>query len=292
MRKAAVSMPVRERAPVLDVLTALVMAACVVCIIVPFLYIFAVSFSSNAAVGNGHVFLWPVGFSTEAYRSVFSYPNFFRAYGYTLLFTVGGTFLSLIMTSLFAYPLSKSWLRGQRFLMKLVVFSMFFSGGMIPNYLLVSGLHLTGTVWAILLPFAINPFYLIILVSFFRALPSEIEEAAIIDGLGYLGLLFRIVLPLSKAALTTIGLYTAVFFWNSWFYPLIYLRSSQYPVMLLLRNIVNGSATISDGIARNAALSISVKCAVILISSLPILLVYPFFQKHFARGITLGAIKG
>lgn len=113
-----------------------------------------------------------------------------------------------------------------------------------------------------------------------------------IDGLDYFGILLRIVLPLSKPALTTIGLYTFVFFWNNWFYPLIYLKSSQYPVMLLLRNIVNGSASASEGTARNAALSIAVKSAVILVSSLPILLIYPFFQKSFVRGMTLGAVKG
>lgn len=200
--------------------------------------------------------------------------------------------ISLVMTSLFAYPLSKKWLKGQKTVLRMVVFSMFFSGGMIPNYLLVSGLRLTGTVWSILIPFAVNQFYLIILINFFSALPSEIEEAATIDGLGYFGILLRMVIPLSGPALTTIGIYTLVFFWNSWFYPLIYLKSSQYPVMLLLRNIVNGSANAAEGMAQNAALSIAVKSAVILVSSLPILLIYPFFQKYFARGITVGAVKG
>lgn len=292
MRKAEGSREIRKREPVLDGLTALVMALCVICSVTPFLYVLAMSFSSSAAITNGHVFLWPVGFNTEAYRTVFRYPHFFRAYGYTLLFAFGGTLISLFMTSLLAYPLSKTWLRGRKTVMRMVVFSMFFSGGMIPNYLLVSGLHLTGTVWAILIPFAINQFYLIILINFFSALPSEIEEAAIIDGLDYFGILLRIVMPLSKPALTTIGLYTVVFFWNSWFYPLIYLKSSQYPVMLLLRNIVNGSAGASEGTARNAALSIAVKSAVILVSSLPVLLIYPFFQKFFVRGMTLGAVKG
>ncbi len=292
MKKTEVSRPVRKREPLLDGLTALVMILCVICTVAPFLYIFAISFSSSAAITNGHVFLWPVEFSTEAYRSVFRYPHFFRAYGYTLLFAFGGTLISLVMTSLLAYPLSKKWLKGQKTVLRMVVFSMFFSGGMIPNYLLVSGLRLTGTVWSILIPFAVNQFYLIILINFFSALPSEIEEAATIDGLGYFGILLRMVIPLSGPALTTIGLYTLVFFWNSWFYPLIYLKSSQYPVMLLLRNIVNGSANAAEGMAQNAALSIAVKSAVILVSSLPILLIYPFFQKYFARGITVGAVKG
>ena len=171
---------------------------------------------------------------------------------------------------------------------------MFFSGGMIPNYLLVSGLRLTGTVWAMLIPFAVNQFYLIILVNFFKALPTEIEEAVIIDGLGYFGILVRIVLPLSGAALATIGLYTAVFFWNDWFHALIYLNGSQYPVMLLLRNIVNGSTKIVSrrGVGKNASMSIAVKSAVILVASLPIMLLYPFLQRYFVKGMTVGAIKG
>lgn len=294
MRKTTVQNTIRERNPVLRAVTVLVMALAVLCCILPFLYIIAMSFSSNAAIINNRVSLWPVDFTLQAYRSVFSYPNFFTAYGYTLLYTIAGTFISLAMTAVFAYPLSKGWLRGQRLIMKLIVFSMFFSGGMIPNYLLVSNLHLTGTVWAMLIPFAVNPFYLIILINFFKALPTEIEEAAIIDGLSYFGILVRIVLPLSGAALATIGLYTAVFFWNDWFHALIYLNPSQFPVMLLLRNIVNGSTKIvsGGGIAQNASLSISIKSAVILVSSLPIILLYPFLQKYFVSGMTVGAVKG
>ncbi len=294
MRKTALQNTIRERNPVLSTVTVLVMILAVLCCVLPFLYIFAMSFSSNAAILNNRVSLWPVDFNIQAYRSVLDYPNFFTAYGYTLLYTVGGTFISLAMMTVFAYPLSKEWLKGQRFVMKMIVFSMFFSGGMIPNYLLVSNLRLTGTVWAMLLPFAVNQFYLIILVNFFRALPTEIEEAAIIDGLGYFGILVRIVLPLSGAALATIGLYTAVFFWNDWFHALIYLNSSQFPVMLLLRNIVNGSTKIVSrgGVAHNASLSIAIKSAVILVSSLPIILLYPFLQKYFVKGMTVGAVKG
>jgi putative aldouronate transport system permease protein len=290
MKKAFKQHTIRERNPVLSFVTALVMVITVICCVVPFLYIIAISFSSTSAISNNRVFLWPVEFNLDAYRSVFHYPHFFRAYGYTLIFTVGGTFISLFMMVLFAYPLSKTWLRGQKIVMKLVVFSMFFSGGMIPNYLLVSGLHLTGSVWAILLPFAINQFFLVILVNFFKSIPKELEEAAMIDGLGYFGILFRVVLPLSRPALATIGLYTAVFFWNNWFYPLIYLKADQYPVMLLLRNIVNGGTAItSDG--GQSALAISIRSAVILVSTVPIVLLYPFLQKYFVGSIYLGAVK-
>lgn len=198
------------------------------------------------------------------------------------------------MTMLFAYPLSKSFLRGQKFFMKMVIISMFFSGGMIPNFLLVSYLRLTGTVWAMILPFAISQFNLIILINFFKSLPDEIEEAALIDGLNYFGILFRIVFPLSTAALATVGLYYAVFFWNDWFYSLLYLKSSQYPVMMFLRSIVNGTATMGDaqGFGDKTTIAISIKGAVIIVSTLPIIILYPFLQKYFVKGMTVGAVKG
>ena len=285
---------IREHNPILNFVTFVVMLIVVLACTVPFLYIIAMSFSSPVAITNNRVVLWPVDFTIEAYRSVYEYPNFFRAYGYTFLFTLGGTAISLLMMVLFAYPLSKEWLWGQKFVMKLVIFSMFFSGGLIPNYLLINSLHLVGTVWAMLLPYAISQFNLIILINFFKSLPGEIEEAAVIDGLSYTGILVRIVLPLSGAALATVGLYTAVFFWNNWFAPLIYLKSSQYPVMLLLRNIVNGRTMIVDngGMGEKSSLSISIKSAVIILSSLPIILLYPFLQKYFVKGMTVGAVKG
>jgi putative aldouronate transport system permease protein len=261
---------------------------------IPFLYMYALSFSNSREIINNRVGLWPRSFTTAAYQQIFQYPNFFRAYGYTMFYTIAGTFIALAMTILFAYPLSKSFLRGTKFLMKIVVFSMFFSGGLIPSYLLISNLRLTGTIWAILLPFAISPFNLIIFISFFKGLPSEIEDAALIDGLGYLGILTRIVLPLSTAAITTIGLYYAVFFWNDWFNALIYLNSRQYPVMLFLRNIVTGTLMMGEGAgsAEGQNLGISIKAAVIIVSTLPIIILYPMLQRFFITGMTVGAVKG
>ena len=278
----------------LNFFTYLVMVIVVLACVIPFLYIIAMSFSSSSAITNNRVSLWPVDFNIEAYKTIYEYPNFFRAYGYTFLYTFCGTGIALCMMVLFAYPLSKEWLKGQKIAMKLVIFSMFFSGGLIPNYLLINSLHLVGTVWAMLIPYAINQFNLIILINFFKSLPGEIEEAAVIDGLSYIGILVRIVLPLSGAALATVGLYTAVFFWNNWFAPLIYLKSSQYPVMLLLRNIVNGRTMIVDngGMGEKSSLSISIKSAVIILSSLPIILLYPFLQKYFVKGVLIGSLKG
>lgn len=279
---------------VFDVLVYAVMILSLLCCLTPFVYMLALSFSSARAITNNLVTFFPVDITLDAYEQIFTYPNFFRAYGYTFFYTLAGTLISLGMMVTFAYPLSKVHLRGSRLAMKLVVFSMFFTGGLIPNYLLVSSLHLTNTVGAMLIPFAVNPFNLIILINFFRSLPTEIEEAAIIDGLSYFGVLWRIVLPLSTAALATVGLYTAVFFWNDWFNSLIYLRTEIYPVMLFLRNIVNGTTMIGGaaGSADKTTIGISIKAAVIITSTLPIIILYPFLQRYFVKGIMLGSVKG
>jgi putative aldouronate transport system permease protein len=285
---------IRDRGPIFTAVVYIVMFIVLLACTLPFLYIIAMSFSSSDAILKGKVSLFPVDFSVEAYRQIFAYPHFFRAYKNTILYTVCGTTISLVLMVLFAYPLSKTRLKGQKFVMKLVVFSMFFSGGMIPNYLLISSLGLTGTVFAMILPFAINQFNLIILVNFFKSIPEELEEAARIDGLNYFGILIQILLPLSTAALATIGLYTAVFFWNDWFYGLIYLNSELFPVMLLLRNIVNGTTMVGEagGVGDKASVAIAVKSAVILTSTLPIILLYPFLQKYFVKGMLVGAVKG
>ena len=285
---------IKDKSPLLDTLIWATMIFVLLACVLPFLYIIAMSFSSSRAILNNRVSLWPVEFNVEAYRQVFAYPNFFKAYGNTLFYTFFGTLIALFMMVVFAYPLSKTRLKGQSIIMKLVVFSMFFGGGLVPNYLLISSLKLTGTVFAILLPFAINQFNLIILINFIRSLPEELEEAARIDGLNYFGILIRIILPLLTAALATVGLYTAVFFWNDWFYSLIYLKSTQYPVMLLLRNIVNGTTMVGEagGVGEKAFVAIAIKSAVIITSTLPIILLYPFLQKYFVKGMLVGAVKG
>ena len=260
----------------------------------PLIYVVSASISSPDAVASGKMLLWPVDVTLDGYKYILKYNDIWLGYANTIFYTVAGTAIALFMMVLFAYPLSKTFLRGQKFFMKMVIVSMFFSGGLIPNYLLISNLHLTGTVWAMLLPFAINQFNLIILINFFKTLPQEIEEAALIDGLGYFGILFQIVMPLSTAALATVGLYTAVFFWNDWFNGLIYLNTSQFPVMLFLRNIVNGTSMLGDaaGSADKTTIAISIKSAVIITSTLPIIILYPFLQKYFVKGLTVGSVKG
>ena len=285
---------IHDKSPVLDFFIYLVMGFVLIACVLPFLYIIAMSLSSSSAILNNKVSIWPIGINSDAYKQIFSYPNFFRAYKNTITYTFFGSLISLTLMTLFAYPLSKPRLRGQKFVMKLIIFSMFFSGGLIPNFLLISSLGLTGTVYGMIIPFAINQFNLIILINFFRSLPEELEEAARIDGLGYFGIWLRILLPLSTAAIATIGLYTAVFFWNDWFFALIYLDSARYPVMLLLRNIVNGTTMVGEagGVGEKASVAIAVKSAVIITSTLPIILLYPFLQKYFVKGLLVGAVKG
>lgn len=291
---AAVTSKRRRKVSVSNIIIGLIMVLVLLASLIPFVYMLSLSLSSPKAIINNRVGLLPVDITFGAYKEIFAYPNFFKAYGNTIFYTVAGTTISLFFMILFAYPLSKTELKGQGFFMKLVVFSMFFSGGLIPNYLLISSLRLTNTIWAMLVPFAINQFNLILLINFFRTIPESIEEAALIDGLNYFGILVRIVLPLSTAAIATVGLYTAVFFWNDWFNGLIYLKPRQYPVMLFLRNIVTGTAMIGDsaGAADKTTIAISIKSAVIITSTVPIIVLYPFLQRFFIQGITLGAVKG
>jgi len=262
--------------------------------IVPFMYMIALSFSDAVEILNNRVGLLPRGFNVEAYRAIFNFPNFFIAYRNTIFYTTFGTTIALAFTILFAYPLSKPFLKGRKFLLKMVIFSMFFSGGLIPTFLLVANLGLINTPLAILLPFAIVPFNLIVMITFLKGIPVELEEAAFIDGLGSYGILLRIVLPLSTAALATIGLFYAVFFWNDWFNALIFLRSRQFPVMLLLRNIVAGTMMVGEGAgsAEGASLGIAIKAAVIMVSTLPIIILYPVLQRFFVAGLTVGSVKG
>ncbi|NBJ91569.1 carbohydrate ABC transporter permease [Parablautia muri] len=279
---------------IFDGLVNLVMILVLLVCLLPFIYMIAMSLSDPAAIMNNEVTFWPKRLNLSSYRQIFSYPNFFRAYGNTFFYTICGTAFSLLMMIMLGYPLSKDFLRGNNFFMKMVILTMFFSGGLIPNYLLISYLRLTGTRFALLIPFAINQFNLIILINFFKTIPVELEEAALIDGMSYWKLLWKIVVPLSKPAIATIGLYSAVFFWNDWFNSLIYLNSNQYPVMLYLRNIVNGTMMVGEaaGSADKSTIAISVKAAVIIVSTLPIICIYPFLQKYFVKGMTVGSVKG
>ncbi len=278
---------------VIDIIVIVCIAVIILCCFLPILYIGSLSFSGSKAVINNKVFLWPVDFNWDSYKQILTYPKFFLTYKNTIIYTVFGTLISLTMCVIFAYPLSKKFLLGRKTILKFVLFTMFFGGGLIPTFMLITGLGLRNTIFAMLIPYAINPFNLIILINFMSALPNEIEEAAIMDGLGYFGILQKIVLPLSLPALATIGLFVAVFFWNDWFLGSIYLKPVQYPVMLTLRNIVSGEEAIEAvSVADSQSIGLTVKAAAIVATTLPIIVLYPFLQRYFVKGLTVGSVKG
>lgn len=263
----------------------------------PFLYMFAMSLSSNKAIMQGSVFIYPVEFTVKPYLRILEQNDFWIGYKNTILYTITGTFVGLFMTTICAYPLSKKRLLGKGVLLKLIVFTMYFGGGLIPTYLLVSSLHMSDNIWALIIPGAISPYNMLIMKTFFEGIPQSLEEAAAIDGLNEFGILMKIVLPLSKPIIATISLFIAVWFWNDWFYPLIYLNNnSRYPVTLFLRNVIMGSQMAAKGgQAINSGTSVvmpqSLQAATVMLVTIPILVVYPFIQKYFVQGMMIGSIK-
>ncbi|EWM62941.1 MULTISPECIES: carbohydrate ABC transporter permease [Micromonospora] len=284
---------------VFQVVNALVLTGVVVVTLYPFLTIVSRSLSDNAYIVAGEVNLVPRGFNLTAYRVVTSDPTFWVSYRNTVFYTVVATLVSVVLTTCYAYVLSKKHLRGRTALVGIAVFTMFFTGGLIPNYVLVTSLGLKNTVWAIALPNAINVFNLLVMKAFFESLPVELEEAAAVDGLNTYGTLLRIVLPLSKAMVATMVLFYAVSFWNSWFAAFLYMdRQDLLPVTVYLRNLIAGAtdATQTGGglgsagdVVQSAA---TIQSVTIVLTILPILAVYPFIQRYFVSGIMLGAVKG
>jgi putative aldouronate transport system permease protein len=274
----------------------LILTGVVVLTLYPFVNVVARSFSEEQAIQAGKVNLLPRGFNTTTYEVVMSDPVFWTNYRNTLVYTVVATAISIVLTTCFAYVLSKRHLKGRALLVGIAVFTMFFNGGLIPNYVLVSGLGLRNTIWSVVLPNAISVFNLLVMKAFFEGLPTELEEAAAVDGLGTYGILWRIVLPLSKAVIATMILFYAVFFWNSWFPAFLYLDDADlFPVTIYLRNLIVGSTGGSDiSTPSDTALQIAanIQAVTIVLTALPIMLVYPFIQRYFVSGITLGAVKG
>jgi len=265
----------------------------------PFAMLVAQSFSSPAALKAGRVGIWPVGFTLDTYKFLMQNQMFWLNYRNTVVYTVVATVIAMVLTTLMAYVLARRHLRARGFLVGIVVFTMFFNGGLIPNYVLISALGMKNTIWAIVVPGAISVFNLLVMKSFFENQPLELEEAAQIDGLGWFGIFTRIVLPLSQAVLATMILFYSVGFWNDWFAAFLYLdRQELFPVTLFLRNVIAGaSSTASEGAAAagmNSATQIaeSVKAVAMILTLIPILCVYPFVQRYFVSGVMLGSVKG
>jgi putative aldouronate transport system permease protein len=267
----------------------------------PFLFVLAASLSSSSEVARGMVGIVPRGFNTRAYEAVFKYQHIWSGYRNTLLYTFAGTAINLFMTVAGAYPLSRKQFFGRGVFTFFIAVTMFFSGGLIPTYLIMRSYRLLNTFWVMVVPGAISTWNMIIMRTFFQNIPTELEEAAVIDGCTDIGVLVRVILPLSTASIMTIGMFYAVGHWNSWFSAFIYLRDqSRYPLQLWLRlivlqNQINDIALLQPGavdVTSENLISDTIKYAVIIVAAAPILCVYPFIQKYFVKGVMVGSIKG
>jgi putative aldouronate transport system permease protein len=262
----------------------------------PFLYVISASVSDPTALGRGEVWLWPVGLQLNSYRRVFSDPQIWSSYYNTIWFVVVGTSINLFMTTVTAYPLSRRYFGGRSKVMMFIAFTMFFSGGMVPSYLLVKSLGLMNNRLAVVLPMAISTWNMIIMRTFFEGIPMELEEAAKIDGENDLGILARVFLPLSKPVIAVMLLFYAVAHWNSWFTAMLYLNdTNKYPLQMLLRKILiqfDQNTIMSDVMQGRDVVGQSIRYAIIMVATVPILCVYPFLQKYFVKGVMIGAIKG
>lgn len=269
----------------------------VVFCLAPFLHTIAISFSSNRAITSGEVTLFPKEFNWDAYVKVFSDHSMLYSLGYTALLTIVTTVLCMLFTIAAAYPLTKKKLKGRKLFMYVIIITMFFSGGIIPEYLLIRDLHLLNSVWALILPGLVSPFNLILLISFFNGIPESLEESAEIDGSSHLHTLLKIILPLSLPVMATLSLFYAVGRWNGFQDSLMYINDPQlYPLQLKLFQMVQNNMvselTQMEGANRAPLTPESLKAATVIFATVPILLVYPWLQKYFVSGAMLGAVKG
>lgn len=269
-------------------------------VLYPCIYVISASFSAGTAVQSGKVILFPVDFSLEGYKTVFHTYTVWLGFRNSLFYTIVGTSINIVMTMITAYCLSRDDLPGRNFIMLLFTFTMFFNGGMIPNYILIQKLGFLNTVWALLIPGAIGIYNLIVARTFIKnTIPSELLEAAQIDGCSDIMYFIRIVLPLSKAIIAVLVLFYGVRHWNSYFNAMIYLHNKNlYPLTLFLREILMADqidpSTVTDPelqaqLAQSAGV---IKYALIVISMIPILFIYPFIQRYFVKGVMIGSIKG
>ncbi|GAS85416.1 MULTISPECIES: carbohydrate ABC transporter permease [Paenibacillus] len=263
----------------------------------PFLHTIAISLSSNRAITSGEVTIFPKEFNWDAYIQVFSDQSMLYSLGFTTVLTVATTVLCMLFTLAAAYPLTKKKLKGRKLFMYVIIITMFFSGGMIPEYLLIRDLNMLNSVWALILPGLVSPFNLIILISFFRGIPESLEESAEIDGSSHVHTLFKIILPLSMPVLATLALFYAVGRWNGFQDSLLYINDPKlYPLQLKLFQMVQNNMvselTLMEGANRTPLTPESLKAATVVFATVPILLVYPWLQKYFVSGAMLGAVKG
>ncbi|MNW27619.1 L-arabinose transport system permease protein AraQ [compost metagenome] len=263
--------------------------------LLPFVNVIASSFATTQEVVAKKFILFPTTFSLDAYRYILSTPTIFRGLGVSIGVTLVGTLVSMVLTAFMAYALSRQYLIGRGAINFIIVFSMLFSGGMIPTFLVVKSMGLIDSYWSLIIPVAINAFNLIIMRNFFQALPESLEESAKMDGANDFVVFFRIMLPLALPSIATISLFYGVTYWNTYMNAILYINdSTKWPIQILLRQIV----IVSSGMqAEGSSVDVippaqTIKMAVIVIATVPMLIAYPFVQKHFTKGALLGAVKG
>jgi len=284
----------------LEAILTLIMLIIGVIMAYPLLIVVSTSFSSAAAVTSGRVWLLPVEFSLEGYKAVFRTNDVLIGYRNSLFYMVAGTIVNIFMTLLAAYPLSRDDLAGQGFIMKLFTFTMLFSGGMIPSYLLMKDLHLLNTVWSMIIPGAISVYNMIITRTFIRTnIPKEMLEAAQIDGCSDIQYLIKMVIPLSGSVIAVITLYYAIAHWNAYFSAFMYLTKKElYPLQIFLKNILVSNQVQADLLVDDVQLTgvegiaEVLKYSLIVVAVVPVMIIYPFVQKHFVKGVMVGAVKG
>lgn len=286
----------RKKMTWFDYFNIILLFGVVIATLYPFLYMINISLSTNHYVMRNEVTFWPKGFTLDYYKLVLDDPRMGIGYKNTMIYVVVGTILSLICTAMGAYALARK-MAYHRFFTLLIVFTMLFQGGMIPTFLVVKSLGLMDTMWAMVLPGLVSVWNLIIMRTFFLGIPSEMIDSGKVDGLNDIGVFMRLILPLSKPVMATIGLFYAVALWNNFMFALLYLRDADmFPLQVILRNIAIAgqinSADVANSAGEERVIDESLRFATIIIGTLPILLVYPFIQKHFVKGAMIGSVKG
>lgn len=280
---------------VFDVFNVILMVVLGGIFLYPICYIISLSLSDATAIIEGRVVLFPVRFTTAAYKMLFRDSSILNSFLFTLRLTVTGVAVSLLVTTVAAYPLSRSHLRGSGVIMRLIVFTMYFSGGIVPTYMVIRGLGLFDKMWALILPNMIDTFLLIIMINYFRGLPVELEEAARVDGCSNFRTFLKIFLPLAKPSMATLTVFYSVSYWNTFFNALLYIQDQKRLTLQVklyqVLNMFSDSLDPSGGIS-TSVIPENVKGATVVVAVLPIVCVYPFMQRYFVKGVTIGAVKG
>ena len=283
---------------IFDTLTYIILAIISLVMLYPFMNVLAVSLSDYEGYLTNPMMIFPVNFTLSAIKEVFANDLIISSYGNTIFVTLTGVVIDLFLIIITAYPLSKQGFRGKQFFMWIIIFTMLFNGGLIPNFYLIKSLRLFDTHWAIILPRLMSAFNIILLKNFFENMPTELEESAKIDGATEIQILWKIILPLSKTILATLSLFIAVSFWNCFFEAIMYIRETKlWTLQLVLREIIISSNTevlqATGNLAeRGVTTSTSLKYATLIVAIVPIISIYPFLQRYFVKGVMVGAVKG